>query len=90
MGQWFKTAGQNTEMVNFTQALYDARELAMERMQKECENVHAEGVVGMQLNEGSYGWDSHVIEFFAVGTAIVAMRADHRIPTPQLVLSVNG
>ncbi|HEY9720455.1 MAG TPA: heavy metal-binding domain-containing protein, partial [Oscillatoriaceae cyanobacterium] len=36
-GQWFKSAMQNTEMTNFTQALYDARELAMERMQHEAE-----------------------------------------------------
>lgn len=89
-GQWFKTAGQNTEMTNFTQALYDARELAMERMQAEAEHLKAEGIVGVDIQEGSYGWSSHVIEFFVVGTAIVPMRADHHIPTPQLVLSVNG
>lgn len=89
MGQWFKTAGQNVEMTNFTQALYDARELAMERMQAEAEQLKAEGIVGVNIEEGSYGWSSHVIEFFVVGTAIVPMRADHHIPTPQLVLSVN-
>lgn len=89
IGQWFKTAGQNVEMTNFTQALYDARELAMERMQSEAEQLKAEGIVGVNIEEGSYGWSSHVIEFFVVGTAIVPMRADHHIPTPQLVLSVN-
>lgn len=88
-GQWFKTQGQNTEMTNFTQALYDARELAMERMQVEAEAVDAEGIVGVNIVEGNYGWNSHVIEFFTVGTGIVPIRADHTIPTPQLVLSVN-
>jgi uncharacterized protein YbjQ (UPF0145 family) len=88
-GQFFKTAGQNVEMTNFTQALYDARELAMERMQEEAEQLKAEGIVGVDIQEGSYGWSSHVIEFFTVGTAIVPMRADHHIPAPQLVLSVN-
>lgn len=88
-GQWFKNIGQNVEMTNFTQALYDARELAMERMQAEAEQVHAEGIVGVDIHEGNYGWSSHVIEFFVVGTAIVPIRADHHIPTPQLVLSVN-
>ena len=88
-GQWFKNAGQNVEMTNFTQALYDARELAMERMQTEAENVKADGIVGVDLHEGSYGWSSNVIEFFVVGTAIIAVTADHIIPTPQLVLSVN-
>lgn len=89
-GQWFKTVGVNTEMTNFTQALYDARELAMERMQTEAEGLQAEGIVGVDIYEGNYGWSSHVIEFFVVGTAIVPIRADHRIPAPQLVLSVSG
>lgn len=88
-GQFFKTVGQNIEMVNFTQALYDARELAMERMQNEAMQVHADGIVGVDIHEGSYAWSDHIIEFFSVGTAIVAMRADHHIPAPQLVLSVN-
>ena len=88
-GQFFKTVGQNIEMVNFTQALYDARELAMERMQNEGMQLHADGIVGVDIHEGSYAWSDHIIEFFSVGTAIVAMRADHHIPAPQLVLSVN-
>jgi uncharacterized protein YbjQ (UPF0145 family) len=88
-GQFLKTSGQNTEMTNFTQALYDARELAMERMQTEAEEVQAEGIVGVDIFEGSYSWSSHVIEFYVVGTGIVPLRADHKIPTPQLVLSVN-
>ena len=33
--------------------------------------VGAEGIVGVQLHERNHGWGSHVIEFFAVGTAIV-------------------
>jgi uncharacterized protein YbjQ (UPF0145 family) len=85
----FKQMGQNVEMVNFTQALYDARELAMERMQADAESVQAEGIVGVQIHERSHGWGSHVIEFFAVGTAVVAMRKDHEIPTPSLTLTLN-
>jgi len=89
LGQWFKNIGQNVEMTNFTQALYDARELAMERMQAEATHLKAEGIVGVQIHEGRYSWESHVIEFFTVGTAVVPIREDHHIPTPQLVLSVN-
>jgi uncharacterized protein YbjQ (UPF0145 family) len=88
-GQFFKSMGQNVEMVNFTQALYDARELAMERMQNEAMEVKAEGIVGVDIHEGSYAWSDHIMEFFAVGTGVVQMRADHHIPAPQLVLSVN-
>ena len=36
----------------------------------------AEGIVGVQLQERSHGWGSHVIEFFAVGTAIVPYGED--------------
>ncbi len=89
VGQWFKNIGQNMEMMNFTQGLYDARELAMERMQTEAEHLHAEGIVGVDIHEGSYGWSTNVIEFFVVGTAIMPMRKDHHIATPQLVLTLN-
>ena len=89
MGQFFKQARQNVEMTNFSQALYDARELAMERMQTEAHEVQAEGIVGVNISQGSYRWESHVMEFFAVGTAVVPISAEHHIPTPQLVLTVN-
>jgi uncharacterized protein YbjQ (UPF0145 family) len=87
--QSIKQMGQNTEMTNYTQGLYDARELAMERMQAEALEVQAEGIVGTQIVENNHGWGSHVIEFFAVGTAVTATSAEHQIQTPQMVLSVN-
>jgi uncharacterized protein YbjQ (UPF0145 family) len=89
LGGWFQRIGRNAEMPNFTQALYDARELAMERMQAEAEGLEAEGIVGVQLQEGSHGWDSHVIEYFAVGTAVMPISEDHSIPPPSFVLSLN-
>ena len=65
----------------------------MERMQNEAMEAGAEGVVGVDLHEGSHNWQPHVIEFFAVGTAVLPIAAepgaDHVIPDPQLVLSVN-
>ena len=84
-----RQVGQNVEMPNFTQALYDARELAMERMQNEAEELQAEGIVGVQLQERSHGWGSHVIEFFAVGTAIVPRQADRPLPEPIPTISLN-
>ena len=56
LGGWMKRVGRNAEMPNFTQALYDARELAMERMQAEAEALEAEGIVGVALTEGNHGW----------------------------------
>ena len=79
----------NVECAEFTQALYDARELAMERMQAEAEALEAEGIVGVQLQEGSHGWDSHVIEYFAIGTAVTPISDDHTIPPPSFVLTLN-
>src|SRR5438034_174366 len=52
---FFSKIGQNVEMENYTQALYDARELAMERMQAEAQQVQAEGIVRGQLQQRSHG-----------------------------------
>ena len=89
MGQWFKQVGQNVEMTNYTQALYDSRELAMERMQNEAVSLKAHGVVGTQISERSHGWGSHVIEFFAVGTAVISISDTHEVPAPALSLLLN-
>src|SRR5258708_4467670 len=88
--QWANWS-QNQEMTVLTQAMYHARELAMTRMQTEAISLKAEGVVGAQIVERSHGWGSHVIEFFAVGTAVISI-TDHladEIPTPSLALLLN-
>ena len=89
-GQWLNQIGRNAEMTNYTEALYDARELAMARMQTEALALKAEGVVGMHMFERSYGWGSHVIEFFALGTAVISVSANHQIPPPSLSLLLNN
>jgi uncharacterized protein YbjQ (UPF0145 family) len=81
---------QNMELAGPTQAFYDARELAMERMQAEAEALGAEGIVGVTVDESNHTWGVNVLEFSAIGTAVCPIRADHHIATPQLVLSVNG
>ena len=71
---WFNTSNQNCEMPSFTQALYDARELALSRVQSDAAHAGASGgIVGLEVREGHYGWHSHIIEFLAVGTAVSAM-----------------
>jgi uncharacterized protein YbjQ (UPF0145 family) len=82
--------GRNVEMPNFTQALYEARELAMERMQSEADELKAGGIVGARIVERSHGWGSHVIEFFAIGTAVVPTSSEHEIDKPALVLPLTG
>jgi uncharacterized protein YbjQ (UPF0145 family) len=91
--QFFKTANQNIEMENYTQALYDARELAMERMQHEARKLKSEGIVGVNIHERSHGWGSHVIEYFAVGTAVVSRPSTGAAaaePTLSLLLNDSG
>jgi uncharacterized protein YbjQ (UPF0145 family) len=86
----WKQVGRNQEMPTYTQALYEARELAMERMQTEASELQAGGIVGARITERSHGWGSHVIEFFAIGTAVVPMSVDHQIEQPAMVLPLVG
>jgi len=88
--QALKQTGQNQEMANYTQAVYDARELAMERMQAEATAMQAEGIVGAQIQEKSHGWGSHVVEYFAVGTAIASISTEHQIAAPHLMLPLSA
>ena len=90
MMQSLRQAGRNVEMPNFTQALYEARELAMERMQNEADELQSEGIVGARIIERSHGWGSHVIEFFAIGTSVVSTSTEHIIEKPALVLPLQG
>jgi uncharacterized protein YbjQ (UPF0145 family) len=87
--QSMNNLGQNVEIPQFTEALYDARELAMSRMQSEAEQLAAEGIVGVQLRSQSHRWGGHTTEFFAIGTAVRSLRDDHVIAKPQLVLPLT-
>ena len=61
----------------------------MGRMQHEAESLEAQGVVGVELSEHAHGWGGRIIEFFAVGTAIVRERAAERLPSPTPVLDLS-
>jgi uncharacterized protein YbjQ (UPF0145 family) len=89
LSAWLGNVGRNVEQPNFTEAIYQARELAMGRMQREAEQCGAEGIVGVTIEEKSHVWGGHTIEFYAVGTAIKPIRADHEIPKPKLALTLD-
>jgi uncharacterized protein YbjQ (UPF0145 family) len=89
LGSVIGNIGRNVEIEQYTQALYDARELAMTRMQAEAEGLHAEGIVGVQLRQHSHTWGAHTTEFFAIGTAVRPLRDDHVIERPTMVLSLD-
>src|SRR5256885_1797658 len=81
---------QSQELGVLTQAMYHARELAMTRMEREADELEADGIVGARIVERSHGWGSHVIEFFAIGTAVVATSTEHEIEKPTMVLPLSG
>jgi uncharacterized protein YbjQ (UPF0145 family) len=75
---------QSTELHAYTHALYDARELAMERLQDEAEELDATGIVGVTVSEQQHSWRAspwnvgnaalqtgEIIELFVIGTAVV-------------------
>jgi uncharacterized protein YbjQ (UPF0145 family) len=82
--------GQNVELPNFTQALYEARELAMTRMQDEASQLNATGIVGVRLEEKSHQWGSHTIEFLALGTAVTKGSGEVTLPKPTTIISLDN
>ncbi len=62
-------------------------------MQKEAE-ANGDGVLGSSKSshENSHGWGSHVIEFFAIGTAVVPNEhaaEGQQLPDIMPVLDIN-
>jgi uncharacterized protein YbjQ (UPF0145 family) len=83
--QSLRQVGQNQEMVVFTQGIYEARELALARMQAEATQARASGIVGVNVAVNNHVWGEHATEFLATGTAIRRLSDEHRLPqaTPK-------
>jgi uncharacterized protein YbjQ (UPF0145 family) len=83
--QSLRQTGQNVEMPQFTQGVYEARELALSRMQAEATQAGASGIVGVTVEVKNHVWGEHATEFLATGTAIRRLSAEHRLPetTPK-------
>jgi uncharacterized protein YbjQ (UPF0145 family) len=67
--QWQKWS-VSQELDVLTKAMFQARELAMTRMEEEADLLGADGVVGVRLVFQQYAIDDGVLEFQAIGTAI--------------------
>jgi len=78
--QSLRQAGQNQEMVVFTQGIYEARELALARMQAEAGQAGSSGIVGVTVEVNNHVWGEHATEFLATGTAIRRLGDEHRLP----------
>ncbi len=78
--------GQSQELTKLTEAMYNARELAMTRMEEEAAELGADGVVGVRLDVNYYEWGKDAAEFIAVGTAVKAESGvSHRNSSGQAV-----
>jgi len=78
--QALRQAGQNQEMVQFTQGIYEARELALTRMQDEAIQAQASGIVGVGVHVANHVWGEHATEFLATGTGVRRLADEHRLP----------
>jgi uncharacterized protein YbjQ (UPF0145 family) len=78
--QALRQTGKNQEMQQFTQGVYDARELALSRMQAEATGAKATGIVGVSVDVLNHVWGEHATEFLATGTAIRRLTAEHHLP----------
>lgn len=58
-------------------------------MQAEAKDALATGIVGVQINEGSFFWGGHVIEFFTLGTSVIRAEQESAKPTPSYVVDVG-
>jgi uncharacterized protein YbjQ (UPF0145 family) len=78
--QSLRQAGQNQEMMQFTQGVYEARELALARMQAEAAQARSSGIVGVTVDVKNHVWGEHATEFLATGTAVRRLAAEHQLP----------
>ncbi len=78
--QSLRQVGQNQEMLQFTQGVYEARELALARMQVEAAATRSSGIVGVTVEVKNHVWGEHATEFLATGTAVRRLAAEHKLP----------
>ncbi len=98
-----KHRGNDAEIEVYTQAFFDARESAMERLQNDLfsewppgKKDTPVGIVGMTVSESTYGGQSSsgppIVEFTALGTAIAALEEDdprRGMPKPKVVVALD-
>lgn len=95
-------SGRNAELLEYTHHFYDARELAMERLQEEAEELEATGIVGVTVTDEQHSWrgawgtttpgtfSGEVLEFLVIGTAVVPNASSLPLPVPRMAISVGS
>ena len=67
-------AGGTYELDVQSEAWNEARRLALSRLAQEAQLAGADAVLGVEIKRGQYDWAKGLIEFVAVGTAVVSER----------------
>ena len=88
-GAAMKQKTQNVELTNYTEAMYAARESAMEKMQRSALHAGGQGVVEVKVTEGPMSFAHHAVGFTAWGTAVRLIEEAHRFVRPELVLPLD-
>lgn len=76
---------QSMELEVLTAAMYNARELAIDRMRTEAHALKADGIVGVHLAIQQHAWGAGELEFVAQGTAVTS-----KDPNPSFKLADRG
>ena len=88
-GAAMKQSTQNVELTNYTEAMYSARESAMEKMQESALEAGGEGVVEVKVTEGPMSFARHAIGFTAWGTAVKLVAEQHQFVQPEMILPLD-
>jgi uncharacterized protein YbjQ (UPF0145 family) len=67
------------ELKEYSEAMYEARGLALARMQFEADQLGADGIIGIDLKI-EFLHDNEWMEVVATGTAVRHIRGTHNIP----------
>ena len=59
-------------------------------MEGEAHQAGGTGIVGVRIEEKSWAWGSHIIEFFAIGTAVTRVEAPRRALNPTMTLPLTA
>jgi uncharacterized protein YbjQ (UPF0145 family) len=89
---------QNQELSELTQGVYAARQLVMQRVARQGHELHAAGIVGMQLeqhqrqrevDQNGYKRIDLIVTMHAIGTAVAQIDGPDESPPTYLALALN-
>ena len=88
VGWQFTPLYRSTELTALSHAQYQARLLAISRLQQEARLLGAHGVIGVRLERRAYAWGENLIEFSARGTAVAL--PEKPVPEHPFVCALSG